>query len=145
MEQKQIEVIRSAKIEESLEDTTRQYLAGDLKLPQKLDFLFDKEAEFGISDYKEYYWEKPHYHTSTTEYCYILSGETKYVNLADQSEHYFSEGDFYILRRDTPYLQKCRPGCRLLFAKVPGINDKVPMETTEEMLEWCSSWEKSWR
>lgn len=139
-----IEIIKSAEIEESLKNTTRQYLVGDLKLPQKLNFLMDKQVEAGISTYNEYIWEKPHYHTSTSEYCYILSGETKYIDLSNNTEYHFHEGDFYILRQGTPYIQKCKPGCKLLFFKVPGINDKVVMETSKKMLQWCTCWNNIW-
>lgn len=140
-----IEAIRKTEIEDSLAHSTRQYLAGDLKLPQQLGFLFDKNVEIGINKYEHYRWEQPHYHTITSEYCYILSGETKYIDLSEGKEYCFTEGDFYILRCDTPYIQKCKPGCRLLFAKVPGMNDKVAIEMTKEMEKWCSAWEETWQ
>lgn len=136
-----IETLRAAEIEDSLRHSTRQYLAGDLKLPQQLGFLLDRNVEIGISSYPHYRWEQPHYHTVTSEYCYILEGETKYIDLSDGSELLFRAGDFYILRRDTPYLQKCKPGCRLLFAKVPGCNDKVAVPLTDDMRAWCECWE----
>ena len=120
-----IQSIRAETIEQALQQHTRQYLAGNLKQPQTLQHIADAKAEFGISDYTAYHWEAAHYHTVTSEYCYILSGTTKYVDLFDGTEHEFRAGDFYILRKNTPYIQKCQAGCRLLFAKVPGINDKI--------------------
>ena len=138
------ETLRADEIEASLVHSTRQYLAGDLKLPQQLGFLFDEAIEVGISSYQYYKWEQPHYHTITSEYCYILAGETKYIDLAEGTEYHFKQGDFYILRRDTPYLQKCKPGCRLIFAKAPGVNDKAPVAMDDRMQAWCADWDAPW-
>lgn len=139
-----IETLPAEEIERSLEHSTRQYLAGDLKLPQQLAFLRDEAIEVGISSYPYYKWEQPHYHTLTSEYCYILSGETKYIDLSDGAAYHLRAGDFYILRRDTPYIQKCKPGCRLLFVKAPGINDKVTVDMDDRMRAWCADWDAPW-
>ncbi len=139
-----IEILRAETIESSLQFSTRQYFTGDLKLPQSLPFLPDKNVEIGINNYSDYHWEYAHYHTVTSEYCYMLSGETKYIDLSDGTEYHFSSGDFFILRHDTPYVQKCQKGCRLLFAKVPGLNDRVPIDMTDELLQWCANWDVVW-
>lgn len=139
-----IEPIYANEIEDALTHSTRQYLTGNLKLPQELRFIRDTAIESGISSYPAYKWEQPHYHTVTSEYCYILAGETKYVNLSTQEEYHFKAGDFYVLRRDVPYLQKCQAGCRLFFVKAPGINDKVSIELTQKMKDWCSDWNATW-
>lgn len=139
-----VETIYRDEIEQSLKHSTRQYLTGDLKLPQQLKFLCDPDVETGISSYEHYKWEQPHYHTITSEYCYILAGETRYIDLSEHREYHFKAGDFYVLRRDTPYLQKCQAGCRLFFVKVPGINDKVTIELDSRMREWCADWDNVW-
>ena len=139
-----IETLRAEDIEQALEHNSRQYLAGDLKLPQQLAFLRDEAVEAGISSYPCYKWEQPHYHTITSEYCYILSGETKYIDLSDGMEYHFGPGDFYILRQDTPYIQKCRPGCRLFFVKAPGVNDKVTIAMDDRLRTWCADWDAPW-
>lgn len=140
----QIESLWAEEIAQSLAHSSRQYLAGDLKLPQELHFLRDTAVEVGINHYTTYKWELPHYHTVTSEYCYMLAGETKYIDLSDGREYNFRTGDFYILRRDTPYLQKCLPGFHMLFVKVPGLNDKVTIPLNDQMLAWCESWEAEW-
>ena len=140
-----IQSIRAEIIEQALQKHTRQYLAGNLKQPQTLQHIADARAEFGISDYTAYHWEAAHYHTVTSEYCYILSGTTKYVDLFDGTEHEFRAGDFYILRKNTPYIQKCQAGCRLLFAKVPGINDKISIPMSARMRQWCEQWDAVWK
>lgn len=139
-----IENLPAEEIASALQFSTRQYLAGDLKLPQSLAFLMDKKVEVGINRCDCYHWEHPHYHTITDEYCYILSGETKYVDLSEGKEYTFREGDFYILRHDTPYIQKCQEGCRLFFVKVPGLNDKVPLSMNDALSSWCSDWNAAW-
>ncbi len=140
-----ISCIPSADIENAMKNSTRQYFTGDLKLPQTLEFLFDSDVESGISGYPNYRWEAAHYHTKANEYCYILEGETKYVNLANDTEYCFAKGDFYVLHHDTPYLQKSKPGCRLLFFKIPGLNDKVLVPMTAQMKQWCQHWENRWK
>lgn len=140
-----IDVLHHEEIEQALEDNTRQYFTGNLKMPQQLRFLYDTDVESGISSYTEYWWEMPHYHTITSEYCYLLSGETKYIDLGTQKEYHMKPGDFYILRRGVPYLQKCQPGCRLFFVKVPGINDKVTVEWNNAMQCWCENWDAVWK
>lgn len=139
-----IESLWAEEIAQSLSHSSRQYLAGDLKLPQELHFLLDTAVEVGINHYTTYKWELPHYHTVTSEYCYMLAGETKYIDLSDGREYNFRAGDFYILRRDTPYLQKCLPGFHMLFVKVPGLNDKITIPMNDQMLAWCGSWEAEW-
>lgn len=140
-----ISCISASDIEAAMKNSMRQYFTGDLKLPQTLEFLFDSEVESGISAYPSYRWEAAHYHTRANEYCYMIEGETRYVNLASNEEYTFRKGDFYILHHDTPYLQKSLPGCRLLFFKIPGLNDKVLVPMTEKMKDWCKSWENRWQ
>lgn len=139
-----IESLRAEEIDQALSHSSRQYLAGDLKLPQELRFLRDTAVEVGVNRYQTYKWEFPHYHTTTNEYCYVLAGETKYIDLSDGKEYHFHAGDFYIQRRDTPYLQKCLPGFHMLFVKVPGLNDKVTIPMNDQMLAWCEDWDAEW-
>lgn len=140
-----IEILRAEEINRSLEHNTRQYLAGDLKLPQELHFLRDTAVEIGLNRYPDYKRELPHYHTDTSEYCYVIAGETKYVDLSNGTEYHFRSGDFYILRKNTPYIQKCLPGLRMLFMKVPGVNDKVAIPMDEKMAAWCADWKAVWQ
>lgn len=139
-----VQCIRHTAIEKALEDSRRQYLAGNLSMPQTLPFIFDAQVECGITSYTSYHWEAAHYHTTTTEYAYMIAGETKYVDLSSGQEYYFREGDFYVIHKDTPYIQKSKPGCKLLFFKAPGLNDKQLMESTEAMEKWCENWETPW-
>lgn len=139
-----IEVIETIDIQESLKKNTRQYLVGNLKLPQQLEHIPDSEVEVGINEYKEYTYEKLHYHTKTSEYCYIIDGETKYVDINTSQEYHFNKGDFFVLRSGVSYLQKVKSGCKLYFVKVPGLNDKVELKMDDRHKCWVSKWDNKW-
>ncbi|MBP3916963.1 cupin domain-containing protein [Clostridium sp.] len=138
------DVISSEVIDRAFITEQRQYLTGDLKMPQILDFIKDENVEIGMSRYKEYKIEQPHYHTDLAEYHLILKGETKYVNVTEDKEYVFKKGDFYIIRPNTIYIQKSLPGTELIFIKVPGINDKVPCESTDRINKWFEEWDNIW-
>lgn len=46
--------VKNATIEAVLKNETRQYLAGNLKNPQKINHINDENIEIGITDYNEY-------------------------------------------------------------------------------------------
>lgn len=138
------DVIYSKEIDKSLIKEERQYLTGNLKLPQVLEYINDENVEIGISRYKDYKIENAHYHTEVSEYHLIIKGSTKYVNITEDKEYTFTEGDFYIIKPNTIYIQKSLKGTELIFIKVPGINDKVPYEMTDRIKKWFESWTNSW-
>ena len=128
--------IDNSVISESLEGVSRQYLAGNLKRPQKLDFIRDDRLEIGITDYNGYATEPVHYHTEATEYQYMVSGWTQYMDTETGEVYEFRQGDFYCIERNTTYAQKSKKGTRILFIKVPSINDKQVIETTDIVEKW---------
>lgn len=131
--------IDNSAIRSSLEGVRRQYLVGNLQLPQKLDFIRTEALEIGISSYDTYTDEAPHKHTIATEYQYVISGWTKYLNPETQEEYVFRKGDFYAIEKGTPYAQKCKAGTEILFIKIPSINDKVALEIDEYIAGWYAS------
>lgn len=128
--------IEKKDIEKVLEDVTRQYLAGNLMRPQELDFVRDNNIEIGITNYSEYTTEQVHFHTEAVEYQYMLSGWTKYMDVDTKEEYEFKKGDFYCIETNTTYAQKSKKGTRILFIKVPSINDKKIVETTDAIKKW---------
>lgn len=138
------DVIYSKEIDKSFNNEERQYLTGNLKLPQVLDYIKDDNVEIGMSRCKDYKIENPHYHTSVSEYHLIIKGKTKYVNVTENKEYVFSEGDFYIIRPNTIYIQKSLKGTELMFIKVPGMNDKVKSESTDRIEKWFENWDNIW-
>lgn len=128
--------IESKDIAKAMEGVTRQYLVGNLKLPQKLQHIKSEELEIGISSYPKYTEEPPHKHSKATEYQYVLSGWTKYVDTENMVEYEFKKGDFYAIETNTSYAQKCKAGTNILFIKVPSINDKEIVNVTKEIQAW---------
>ena len=128
-------------IQDALRGTTRQYLAGKLKLPQELDHIDDGNIEIGITDYKEYTVEAPHWHKVAYEYQYMLSGETKYLDVDTGEETYYAKGDFYRIDPETKYAQKALGGTTILFIKTPPGNDKVVVETSDTTQKWFEKWD----
>lgn len=128
--------IENREIAKAMEGVTRQYLVGNLKLPQKLQHIKSEELEIGISSYPNYTEEPPHKHSMATEYQYVLSGWTKYVDTENMVEYEFKKGDFYAIETNTSYAQKCKAGTNILFIKVPSINDKEVVGITERIQAW---------
>lgn len=139
------DIIYSEEIDKAFESEQRQYLTGNLKLPQVLTNIKDENVEIGISRYKEYNVEQPHYHTHVSEYHIIISGETKYVNITENKEYVFKKGDFYVIRPNTIYIQKSIEETEIMFIKVPGINDKVKCNVNEKIEKWFEEWNNEWK
>lgn len=124
----------------ALQGTTRQYLTGQLKLPQALQHIDDENIEIGVTDYKEYTVETTHWHKVAYEYQYMISGETKYLDVDTGNEVYYKKGDFYRIEPGTKYAQKSLPGTTILFIKTPPGNDKVSVDIPKEVNHWLQSW-----
>lgn len=125
-------------IEASLQGITRQYLAGNLKRPQTLSHIPTEELEIGITVYENHETEDAHYHTNATEYQYMLEGWTQYMDIETHEVVEFVSGDFYAIFPGTKYAQKSKPGTKILFIKVPSVNDKIDSPMEDEVLTWLS-------
>lgn len=134
-----IQTITNEEILTALEGTRRQYLVGDLKLPQALRHQHSKDLEIGITRYEESFSEAPHTHDVTTEYQYVLSGWTRYLDLDTGTEYDFRTGDFYAITTGTKYAQKSKPGTAILFIKVPSLNDKKLLDVSAELQKWLDT------
>lgn len=131
-------LLSGADIEESLIGVTRQYLAGHLNRPQTLRHLDTKDLEIGITSYSDFSSEDPHKHSQAIEYQYVISGWTRYLDVDTGEEFDFRTGDFYAIYPGTSYAQKSKPGTKILFIKVPSVNDKQPLTATKEVSEWMN-------
>lgn len=128
--------IDNAEISNALKDVTRQYFVGNLSKPQQITFIKDDRLEIGISSYPDYFSEQPHVHAVATEYQYMISGWTEYMDLENGNVYVFRRGDFYAIEPGTSYAQKVKAGTDILFIKVPSINDKQLVEISGEKLKW---------
>lgn len=131
-----IQKISKDKIEVALKESDRQYLVGDLQIPQILEHINDNEVEVGISHYKKFTSDKPHKHTEVTEYQMVLKGKSSIKSLLTNEVMELNEGDFYVVPKNTPYAQKSIEDTKILFFKHPGKNDKILVEIDEVTRKW---------
>lgn len=120
----------------ALKDTTRQYLVGNLSKPQQVSFIRDRRLEVGISSYPDFKSEPTHVHNVATEYQYMISGWTEYMDVETGKVYEFKTGDFYAIEPGTAYSQRVKAGTCILFIKVPSINDKQQVQINDEQLKW---------
>ena len=133
---KQISSISNEQIQHSLDNNTRQYLVGNLSLPQVLNHIEDDKLEIGITSYTDFQSESPHYHTQAYEYQYIIKGTTEYMDIETGQEYTFQQGDFYVTPPGIKYAQRSQPDTEILFIKTPPGNDKQIVTTTDKVKEW---------
>ena len=125
-------------IKKSLENTTRQYFAGNLSKPQEIEFVRDERLEIGISSYPDNKHEPTHVHRVATEYQYMISGWTEYMDVETGEISEFRKGDFYAIFPGTAYAQRVKAGTNILFIKTPSINDKQLVDISPEQEKWLT-------
>ena len=131
--------ITSGEIRQALEQVSRQYLAGNLSRPQAVAHYDTSDLEIGITSYSDDACEQPHFHTQATEYQYMLSGWTQYLDTDTGEEYEFRSGDFYVIEPGTTYAQRSKRGTRILFIKVPSTNDKNVVTPGPDVEAWLAS------
>ena len=131
--------ITSGEIRQALEQVSRQYLAGNLSRPQAVAHYDTNDLEIRITSYTDDAREQPHFHTRATEYQYMLSGWTQYLDTDTGEEHEFRAGDFYVIEPGTTYAQRSKRGTRILFIKVPSTNDKNVVTPGPDVEAWLAS------
>ncbi|MCQ2467241.1 MAG: cupin domain-containing protein [Clostridia bacterium] len=137
-----MKIVRGNDVENALEHGVRVYLCGQLSQKNEyLDHIENDGYEIGISQYDEYTFEKPHIHTSNTEYNYVLEGSIKILLIREGKELCFSKGDLFVIETGEPYVGKAMAGSRTIFSKVPGGNDKELYPMDEKILAWGASWD----
>ena len=135
------EVITNTQMTQALNQHYRQYLTGHLENPQPELQHIDDDIEIGISSYEKFTADTPHVHPVCTEHAYILQGSLKMRLLETKEEILLRQGDFLVLRPNTPYASKNAANTKILFIKYPATNDKTLVETDEETREWLKNWE----
>lgn len=126
----------------SVPQTYRQYFVGDLQKPQKINHIYDKKIEVGISYYQNYTFDQPHFHTYATEYLYVLQGEYQLAVKKPDGilyEH-LTAGDFYVIPKLTPYASKANKETKILFMKSPSLFDKVNYQG-DDLMSFGISWD----
>lgn len=134
-----IELIKSEEIEAGLKETSHLYLTGLLERPNSVDEIH-KEYEVGMSYSKKFRSKEPHCHLANDEWTYVLEGKLKVLLLDKMKEYEFFEGDFFIIRANTPFAVKFYKKTKVLFSKYPGGNDKVILPTNEKIERWSKKY-----
>ena len=136
-----IDCICGKEIASALEDSYRVYLCGNLQNPQALKWIHDENNEVGISFYKKYTADQPHFHAKATEYNYVISGSTKLLLIDEQEEVLYDAGSIFVLPPMTKYATKHLAGTKILFFKSPGGNDKSLVQVNPALKKWMDSWQ----
>lgn len=121
------------------EGIRRQYFAGNLKNPQQLPFVRSENVEVGLTAYDKFTGEPAHRHRTVTEYAYIISGRTQYMDLNTKEIYEYEAGDFFVTFPGTTYVQKAEAGTKMLFIKEPSVNDKELVPMDEEAEKWMKT------
>lgn len=135
-----MEFINSSDIQNALQFVNRVYLCGDLQKPQNLQWIHDAKNEVGMSYYRQFTADKPHYHTTATEYNFIISGETKVFLIDEGREFLFKAESIFVLPPLTKYASKHLANTKILFFKSPGGNDKKLIDIDSRLEEWLKNW-----
>lgn len=135
-----MDIVYGKDIEKGLAESGRVYLCGDLHFENEVRHIHTDGYEIGVSDYREFKADTPHYHSFNTEYNYVAEGEVRVLLLNEKKEYGFGKGDLYVISRNEPYVSKYLPGTRIIFSKVPGGNDKVPVTPDSGTNAWMSTW-----
>lgn len=131
-----IRKVTNESIAQALEETTRVYFMGNLQRPQDFPYVEDDRLEIGISNYPDFQSEPTHVHDVATEFQYMISGWTEYMDVDTGIVQEFRKGDVYFIEPGTTYAQRVKAGTRILFVKVPSINDKHLANVDAKVAEW---------
>ncbi len=124
----EVAVIPADELNNALKDTDRQYIQGDLQKEQRVSFIRSKDSEIGISDYKEYTHDEPHYHDKVMETNYVIRGKIC-MRIIDTGEDFVvEEGGVFSIPPHVKHVLKIKAGTRIIFTKTPSINDKHVLE-----------------
>ena len=90
----------------------------------------------GLTAYDKFTGEPAHRHSQATEYGYLISGRTQYMDLDTREVYEYHPGDFFVTFPGTTYVQKSEAGTKMIFVKEPSINDKELVPMDEEAKRW---------
>ena len=134
-------VVKGTEVNDFLDSTKRVYLCGKLSTPDLASHCHTGGLEIGISKYKEYTAELPHYHSWNYEYNYIICGSVKVFVFSENKEYWLHEKDLFVISPMMGYVTKSSPNTEVLFVKDPGGNDKVLLPITNRVSKWQDEWD----
>lgn len=145
IQRENVHIFTKEQISGSLKQQYRQYLTGSRlfergNIKNKFSYL-----ETGISYYKNFKVDTPHYHETTAEHYILLQGEQKILDLGSGKQYIARKGDFVFIPPWTKHFTKNKAGTKIFFAKAPDGKDKVEIyELPEKNHVDYDEWEKSY-
>ena len=124
----EVAVIDAGEINSALLSTDRQYFQGNLKKDQLISYIHTEDNEIGISDYKEYAHDDPHYHDEITETNYVISGKVCMRILDTNTDYIIEAGGVFSIPPHIKHVLKVKAGTRIIFFKSKSINDKHALD-----------------
>jgi quercetin dioxygenase-like cupin family protein len=137
-----IQVLRNKAISESMLFHERQYLLGELSLPQELRHIENPDIAIGLIEFKEFGHDSPHIHPVISESQYMLKGHAALLNLDTMEETVVSKGDFFHIPANTPHVMKAQAGTKFIFIKSRCVNDKRVLDSAlnvRALQEWIQN------
>ena len=120
----EVACLSAHEIESSMADNCRQYIQGNLQIPQNLPFILNTRSEIGISYYREFTHDDPHYHDEITETNYVLEGKVCLKVLDTGAEYVIEKGGIFSIPPRIVHVFKAQPETKILFMKDHALNDK---------------------
>ena len=136
-----VHILTGAAVSDALDQVPAAYLAGHLERPQEqfehVGGLADP-TEVGITRYDELTVDTPHLHERNTDFSFVVRG-TFAVRILETGEVYeLTENGLCVIEPGVAHVCIARPGTQVLFVKVPGGNDKVPVDLDDSSRAWVS-------
>ena len=126
-------------VDRALGQAGRVYLAGHLERPQPqfshIGSLPDP-TEVGITRYAELTVDQPHLHERSTDFTYVVRGTFAVRIIPTGEVRVLGEGGLCVIEPGLAHVCIAHPGTQVLFLKVPGGNDKLPVELDEPSRAW---------
>lgn len=127
---KKVSIHRNVNIKNALDMNYRQYLTGKTVFKNNLR-NYISYIETGISDYRQFKVDTPHYHRTTGEHYYILEGAQKIIDIDNEKEIEVKEGDFVFIPAGTKHWTKNKKGTKVFFSKAPEGRDKIMIDESD--------------
>lgn len=121
---------------EKLETVSELDVVGRRSGHQGLHPVEDERLEVGLSSFDDHGSEGTRRLEEATEYHYVLSGWTQYLDVDRRTVHDFVAGDLYAIAPGTSYARKWKPGTRTLFVRIPPAGIEHTPDEPVEVSRW---------
>lgn len=130
-------------VDQALGPAGRVYLAGHLGRPQpQFDHIGElpDPTEVGVTRYSSLTVDQPHVHELNTDFTYVVRGTFAVRIIPTGEVRVLEEGGLCVIEAGLAHVCIAHPGTQVLFFKVPGGNDKVPVLLDQASREWVEAY-----